>query len=362
VTIGAVEQHITETAWTKGWVLPIAVGRPLAKSVAIIGAGPAGLAAAEELRKAGIDAVIYDSYDRAGGLLIYGIPNFKLEKSVVERRVKRLEEAGVGFRLNVDVGRDVALEDLRARHDGVLIAAGAYRARTLDLGGERAEGVLAALEYLTASNRKGLGDRVANFENGRLDARGKRVVVIGGGDTAMDCVRTAVRQGASSVTCVYRRDRANMPGSRGEVRNAEEEGVRFEWLAAPKALVLARGFVAGVEATRMRLGAKDASGRGGVEAIAASEFRLPADLVVKALGFEPEDFPTVLSSPGLQMTSRGTLRTRAGSFETSLSHVFAAGDAMRGASLVVWAIADGRRAGAEIAARLSARRSLIAAE
>ena len=363
VTIGAIEQFITETAWKEGWVEPIRVSRPLNRSVGIIGAGPAGLAAAEELRKAGIDVVIYDRYDRAGGLLVYGIPNFKLEKDVVARRVARLEDAGVEFRLNFEVGRDASLDELRARHDAVLIATGVYKGRDLDIAGEDADGVVKALDYLTASNRRGLGDAVADFESGRLDARGKRVVVIGGGDTAMDCVRTAVRQGALSVTCLYRRDRANMPGSARETRNAEEEGVIFEWLAAPLEVETVMGRAAGLRAARMRVGEKDASGRRSVEAIEGAEFRLDADLVIKALGFEPEDLPALFGAPQLNATRRGTLATRPGSLETALPGVFAAGDIVRGASLVVWAIVDGRKAAAEIIERVAtASTTLLAAE
>ena len=338
--------------WKEGWVEPIRVSRPLNRSVGIIGAGPAGLAAAEELRKAGIDVVIYDRYDRAGGLLVYGIPNFKLEKDVVARRVARLEDAGVEFRLNFEVGRDASLDELRARHDAVLIATGVYKGRDLDIAGEDADGVVKALDYLTASNRRGLGDAVADFESGRLDARGKRVVVIGGGDTAMDCVRTAVRQGATRVTCLYRRDRANMPGSARETRNAEEEGVVFEWLAAPTAIVARAGRAVGVNAARMRLGGKDDAGRQAVEAIAGSDFRLDADLVITALGFEPENLPALFGAPQLKVTKRGAIETRRGSLESRLPGVFAAGDIVRGASLVVWAIVDGRKAAAEIVASL----------
>jgi glutamate synthase (NADPH/NADH) small chain len=361
VTIGAVEQFLTETAWANGWVEPIAIGAPAGRSVGIIGAGPAGLAAAEELRKAGVDVVIYDRHDRAGGLLVYGVPNFKLDKRVVARRVDRLKAAGVEFRLNFAVGRDATLDQLRDRHDAVLIATGVYKGRNLDIGGEDAGGVVAALDYLTTSNRKGLGDSVADFDSGRLDAAGKRVVVIGGGDTAMDCVRTAVRQGARSVTCLYRRGRANMPGSARETANAEEEGVAFEWLAAPKAVETVKGRAVAIAAVRMRAGRRDSSGRSSVEEIPGSDFRLEADLVVKALGFEPENIPALFGAPGLKLTKRGTIETMPGSLETRISGVFAAGDIVRGASLVVWAIVDGRRAAAEIAARL-ATATLLAAE
>jgi len=361
VTIGAIEQFITETAWREGWVEPIAAGAPTGRSAGIIGAGPAGLASAEELLKAGLAVTIYDRQDRAGGLLVYGIPNFKLEKSVVARRIDRLKAAGAEFRLGVDVGRDISFAALRARHDAILIATGAYKARALDLDGEEGSGVVAALDYLTASNRRGFGETPANAK--ALDARGRDVVVIGGGDTAMDCVRTAVRQGAASVTCLYRRDRANMPGSARETAHAEEEGVRFLWLAAPARLLFKGGAVAGVEAVRMKLGARDATGRAGVEPDPASSFRLPAGLVIKALGFEPEDLPSMFGEPQLKTTARGTLRVRPGGLETSLPGVFAAGDIVRGASLVVWAIKDGRDAAAQMIERMAAGRpALIAAE
>ena len=363
VTIGAVEQFIAETAWTNGWVEPIVIGDLTGRSVGVIGAGPAGLAAAEELRKAGVDVVIYDRYDRAGGLLIYGIPDFKLEKEIVERRVARLEKAGVKFRLNFEVGRDASLGELRDRHDAVLIATGVYKGRSLGVEGENADGVVAALDYLTASNRKCLGDRVSDFENGRLNAEGKRVVVIGGGDTAMDCVRTAVRQCAKSVTCLYRRDRANMPGSARETANAEEEGVIFEWLATPKAIETVLGRATGVSALRMRVGTRDLSGRRAVDEIEGSEFRLDADLVVKALGFEPEDLPALFGDAALKLTRRGTIETASASLETHIPGVYAAGDIVRGASLVVWAIVDGRNAAAEIAMKLATSpTALLAAE
>ncbi|MCB2112563.1 MAG: NAD(P)-dependent oxidoreductase [Parvularculaceae bacterium] len=363
VTIGAVEQFITETAWSNGWVEPIKCGAPFGRSAGIIGAGPAGLAAAEELRKSGVDVVIYDRYDRAGGLLVYGIPNFKLEKNVVARRIARLEEAGVRFRLDFEVGRDARLGELQGRHDALLIATGVYKGRDLGLENENAAGVVAAIDYLTASNRKGFGDAVREFDNGDLDAAGKRVVVIGGGDTAMDCVRTAMRQGAEKVTCLYRRDRANMPGSARETANAEEEGVNFEWLAAPQAIETVTGRAHGVKAVRMRIGNRDASGRLAVEPIENYVFRLDADLVIKALGFEAEDLPALFGAPELKFTKRGAIATRTNSLETNISGVFAAGDIVRGASLVVWAIADGRRAAAEIITRLSSKTSaLLAAE
>lgn len=342
VTIGSVEKFITDTAWEQGWVRPIEVlADRSGQSVGIIGAGPAGLTAAELLRVRGYDVHVYDRHDRAGGLLTYGIPSFKLEKEVVGRRVGRLAESGIHFHPEFEVGRDASLAELRQRHDALLIATGVYRARDIAAPGVALGGIVPALAYLTASNRKGFGDDVPAFDDGTLDAAGKRVVVIGGGDTAMDCVRTAVRQGAASVTCLYRRDRANMPGSRTEVRHAEEEGVRFEWLSAPAAFE-GESMVTGVRAHRMRLGSADASGRRAPEVDPGADFRLDADLVIMALGFDPEALPAMFGAPELGVTRWGTLRVDHKTMQTSLDGVFAAGDIVRGASLVVWAIRDGR--------------------
>ncbi len=356
VTIGSVERYITDTAWAMGWVKPPKPARELPQSVGIIGGGPAGLAAAEALRRRGYQVHVYDRYDRIGGLLIYGIPSFKLEKDVVQRRVDLLAEAGVVYHTEFEVGRDATLAELRARHDAILIATGVYKAREMQAPGIGLSNIVPALEYLTASNRKGLGDAVPRFDDGTLNAAGKDVVVIGGGDTAMDCVRTAIRQGAKSVKCLYRRDRKNMPGSQREVFHAEEEGVEFVWLAAPEAFIgktagrRKKGpeSVAAVRAVRMRLGIADASGRQTPEKIPGSEFDLPADMVVMALGFDPENVPVMFGAPELDVTRWGTLKIDYRTMMTNLDGVFAAGDIVRGASLVVWAIRDGRDAAASI--------------
>jgi glutamate synthase (NADPH/NADH) small chain len=355
VTIGAVEKFITDTAWEQGWVKPVRPVREREQSVGIVGAGPGGLAAAEELRRRGYKVTVYDRYDRVGGLLIYGIPNFKLEKQIVARRAELLTAGGVAFVLDCEIGRDLGFDELRARHDAVLIATGVYKPRELKAPGVGAKGIVQAIDYLTASNRTGLGDRVADFESGLLDAAGRRAVVIGGGDTAMDCVRTAVRQGALSVSCLYRRDRENMPGSLREVGHAEEEGVKFLWLAQPEAFVEKSARVAAVKAQRIHLGVPDATGRQVPRAIEGEIFSVEGDLVIEALGFDPEDLPAQFGAADLEVTRWSTLKIHHRSMMTSIEGVFAAGDIVRGASLVVWAVRDGRDAAAQIHNYLEAK-------
>src|SRR5210317_2674834 len=347
VTIGSIEKYITDTAWDKGWVKTIEPSVQRKETIGIIGAGPAGLAAAEELRKLGYQISIYDRYDRAGGLLIYGIPNFKLEKEVVERRTKLLKDGGIEFIQNFEVGKDTNLEQLRKKHDAILIATGVYKAREVELPGNDLNNIFSAMDFLTASNKKGLGDKVELFDKGILNAEGKDIVVIGGGDTAMDCVRTSIRQKAKSVKCLYRRDKENMPGSAREVANAEEEGVEFVWLSSPKEF---KGInkVEKLIVDQIKLGDPDESGRRKPEVQQDSSFEIKADMVIKALGFDPEDLPTLFDSNELQVTKWGTIKTDFDTMETNLSGVFAAGDIVRGASLVVWAIKDGRDAAASI--------------
>jgi len=360
VTIGSVEKYLTDLAWENGWVKPIKPGRERTESVGIIGAGPGGLSAADVLRRAGVQVTVYDSYDRAGGLMTYGIPGFKLEKDVVMQRIEQLEAGGVQFVLNCTVGKDLTFDAIRGQHDAVLIATGVYKARDLPVPGVGAKGIVAALEFLTASNRKSFGDDVPEYDNGTLNAAGKRVVVIGGGDTAMDCVRTAIREGAISVKCLYRRDRANMPGSQRETQNAEEEGVEFVWLTAPKGFT-GGDTVSGVMVQKMRLGAPDASGRQMPEIIEGADYVEPADLAIMALGFEPEALPALWNQPELTVTRWGTIRADFKTHATSLPGVYAVGDIVRGASLVVWAIRDGREA-ADAMLEYMAQGAAVAAE
>lgn len=347
VTIGSMEKYITDNAWEQGWVKPIKVVNEKKQSVGIIGAGPAGLAAAEQLRKDGYQITIYDRYDRPGGLLIYGIPNFKLEKFVVERRTNLLKESGIKFELNFEVGKDQTLDQLRKKHDALLIATGVYKAREINIPGSDLDNIFPAMEFLTASNKKGLGDKVELFDKGILNAEGKDIVVIGGGDTAMDCVRTSIRQKAKSVKCLYRRDKENMPGSAREVANAEEEGVEFVWLSSPKEFK-GKNKVEKILIDKIELGEPDETGRRKPKIKDGSQYEINADMVIKSLGFDPEDLPNLFGNPNLKVTQWGTIKADFDTLQTNLDGVFAAGDIVRGASLVVWAIKDGRDASLSI--------------
>jgi len=341
VTIGSVEKYITDVAWEKGWVKKINILEEKSKTVGIIGSGPAGLAAAEQLRKKGYKITIYDRYDRPGGLLIYGIPNFKLEKDIVNKRTERLKEGGIEFVMNYEIGKSISFDELKKKHDAVLISTGVYKSREINLNKTKANNVVLALDFLIASNRKGLGDKVESFDNGILNSKDKNVIVIGGGDTAMDCVRTAVRQGAKSVKCLYRRDQNNMPGSQREVKNAIEEGVGFNWLTLPLEY-LGKEKIKKTKIVKMQLGSPDDSGRRSAEPIPGSEEIFDTDLIIEALGFEPEDLPLMFNNDELLITKWGTLKINYKNMMTNIEGVFAAGDIVRGASLVVWGIKDGR--------------------
>ena len=356
VTIGAVEKFLTNNAWENNWVKPVKPTSELKETIGIIGAGPAGLAAAEQLRKKGYQITVYDRYDRSGGLLIYGIPNFKLEKDIVLRRIKYLEDSKIKIINNFEVGKNATLKELKEKHDAILIATGVYKSREIEIPGSNLKNIYPAMEFLTASNKKGLGDKVENFDNGNLNCEGKNVVVIGGGDTAMDCVRTAIRQKAKKVSCLYRRDKENMPGSAREVTNAEEEGIEFVWLSSPK-LFKGTEKVEEVLINKMRLGDPDASGRRSPEVIEGKEKTIKADIVIKALGFDAENIPKLFEEPGLEITKWGTIKTDLKTLKTNIKGVFAAGDIVRGASLVVWAIRDGRDAAEGITNYLESKKN-----
>ncbi len=361
VTIGSIEKYITDKAWEEGWIKKIIPSEEKKESIGVIGSGPAGLAAAEELRKKGFQITIYDRYDRPGGLLIYGIPNFKLEKEIVIRRTDRLLDSGIKFELNCEIGKDITFEEIKNKHDAILISTGVYKSREINLNTSNFNNVVPALDFLIASNKTGLKDKVDDFVNGRLNANGKNVVVIGGGDTAMDCVRTAIRQGAKSVKCLYRRDKNNMPGSQREVQNAIEEGVDFQWLTLP-IQYSGNGSLNNVRTVLMQLGEPDESGRRKPEPKQGTENDLNVDLVIEALGFEPENLPYLFDNEDLTVTKWGTLKINYKNMMTSINGVFAAGDIVRGASLVVWGIKDGRDAAKNIQQYIEFKNSIESSE
>lgn len=349
VAIGAVERFINDYALARGAVEPVAA-RPNGWSVAVVGSGPGSLACADELVQRGFDVTVLEAQLIPGGLLVNGIPAFKLEKHIVERRIDLLVRRGVKFRLGVRVGWDVSLAKLRETFDAVFIGVGAQQPKALDVPGGEARGIVPALPFLIQKNVDS-----PLVEEEPVDVTGRRVVVLGGGDTAMDCLRTALRSGAREAVCVYRRDLANMPGSRKEYANAVEEGARFEFLTNPVAIEAnAAGEVAAVRCVRMELGPADATGRRKPRPVAGSEFTVPADVVLVAYGFDPVPFPKGSDFASLATDEWGGLKVDRNQM-TSAVGVFAGGDSVRGPSLVVHAVRDGRRAAAGIAEWLRAR-------
>jgi glutamate synthase (NADPH/NADH) small chain len=351
VTIGAIEKNIVDLAFSQGWRPDLSKVKPTGRRVAVIGAGPAGLSVADRLVRSGVAATVFDRYEEIGGLLTFGIPPFKLDKDIVRLRRRVFEEMGVEFRLGVEVGRDLAFDDLLKQYDAVFMGTGAYREVAADLPGDHLSGVLPALPFLVANARRLLDESAAPHP--QLDLRGKHVVVLGGGDTGMDCNRTAIRLGAASVTCVYRRDEANMPGSRREVKNAKEEGVRFLFNRQPLG-VLGEEYVSGLRVLETHLVA-DGKGRPRPEPVEGSEQTLDADVVIVAFGFRPSP-PAWCAGAGIACDDSGRLIVGGGArlpFQTTNPRVFAGGDNVRGADLVVRAVHDGREAAAAIVKRFA---------
>jgi len=344
ITIGSVETHITEEGFKAG-LKPEFGGITTDKKVAVVGSGPAGLSVATYLLRSGIAVTMYEKSDRAGGLLTYGIPNFKLDKKIVERRVKLLEDAGMKLVLNCEIGQDISFEEIADTHDAIFIGIGATKAKSAGLSGENTSNVYMAMDYLTNIQKKSFG---LDYEK-KFDFKDLNVVVIGGGDTAMDCLRTAKREGAKSVTCLYRRDAHNMPGSKKEYKNAMEEGVDFTFFASPKKIVLDEdGKAIAVEIVKTTLGAKDESGRQKMEEVKGSETRVNADVIIMSLGFDPA-VPSFLAENGIETNSWGGIVIDEQTHETSTKGIYAGGDCYRGADLVVRAAYDGREAAKAIA-------------
>ncbi|HRQ63469.1 MAG TPA: FAD-dependent oxidoreductase [Xanthomonadaceae bacterium] len=355
VTIGAIERWITDEAWKQGWRPDLSNVVATGRRVAVVGAGPAGLACADVLARHGIEATVFDRHPEIGGLLTFGIPPFKLEKAIVARRREILEGMGVKFRLGIEIGRDVAFDSLLSDYDAVFLGLGTYRYVDGKLPGQDLPGVHWALPYLIGSDRHVMGLE----ETPPVDFAGRRVVVLGGGDTGMDCNRTAVRQGALTVTCAYRRDEANMPGSSREVKNARDEGVTFLFNRQPLA-ILGKDKVEAVRLATTRLGAPGPDGRRALEAVPGSEEDVPADAVIMAFGFRP-DPPAWLREAGVDLHLDGRVKVDPRTFVTSNPRIHAGGDMVRGADLVVTAVYEGREAARAIAARLAAEHAAVEA-
>ncbi len=343
VTIGAVERYITDNAFAQGWRPDLSEVKATGRTVAVVGAGPAGLACADVLTRNGVKVVVFDRYPEIGGLLTFGIPEFKLEKEVMKRRRQVFEEMGVEFRLGVEVGKDITFEAMLGEYDAVFLGMGTYNYMKGGFPGEDLPGVYAALDFLISNinHCHGYEKEAADY----LSMQGERVVVLGGGDTAMDCNRTSIRQGAASVTCAYRRDEANMPGSKREVANAKEEGVKFLWNRQPVEII-GNGKVEGVKLVTTELGPADARGRRTPQVIPGSEEIVPADRVLIAFGFRPSPQPW-FAEHGIEVDERGRVKAPEGGafkMQTTNSKVFAGGDMVRGSDLVVTAIWEGRKA------------------
>jgi len=349
VTIGNIEKHITDTAFAQGWKPDLSNVVKIGKRVAIIGAGPAGLSCADVLTRNGVDAVVFDRHAQIGGLLTFGIPSFKLEKDVIQKRREIFEDMGIEFRLNINVGVDITFEAISEEFDAVFLALGTYKDMAGGFDNEGAPGVYNALDFLIGNtqNVMGITAEQSNQVKPFVSFKDKKVVVLGGGDTAMDCVRTSIRQGAAEVTCAYRRDEANMPGSPREVQNAKEEGVNFAFNLQPLDIAVdASGNAIGVKFVKTQLGEPDANGRRNPEPIEGSEFVMEADAVVIAFGFLPSP-PKWMVDAGVELDSRGrVLATENSDFalQTSKQNVFAGGDMVLGSDLVVTAVDQGRKA------------------
>ena len=347
VTIGSIEKYITEKAFEMGWKPDLSQRKWTNKKVAIVGSGPAGIACADVLTRSGIHSHVFDKNDEIGGLLTFGIPEFKLEKSVVKRRRKILEEMGIKFNLGVEIGKDIKFKNLYDKYDAVFLAMGTYTSLEGGFNGEKLPGVYKAIDYLISNTKK-----LLNMSSGKseyINFKGKNVVVLGGGDTAMDCNRTAIRQGAKSVTCLYRRDEVNMPGSRREVKNAKEEGVIFDFNVQPID-ILGNNKVEGVKTVQTELGEPDQNGRRVPIPISGSERIYDADVVIVAFGFRAspanwfEDFNINTRKDGLVIAEEN----QEYKFQTSNKKIFSGGDMVRGSDLVVTAIWEGREAGKSI--------------
>jgi len=361
VSIGNIERYITDSALAMGWKPDLSAVIPRTERVAVIGAGPAGLGCADVLARNGVNVVVFDRHPEIGGLLTFGIPAFKLDKDVLVKRREIFSDMGIDFRLNTEVGVDISIEQLLREFSAVFIGVGTYQSMKAGLENEEAPGVFSALPFLIANAKHQMNLAELPHEP-YIDLAGKRVVVLGGGDTAMDCLRTSIRQGATSVTCAYRRDEKNMPGSKKEVKNSREEGAEFLFNVQPVSIELSSaGQVCGIRLIRTALGQPDASGRRRPKPIAGSEFVLDAEAIIMAFGFQPHAMPW-LDNLAVERDAWGLIHAPHRSalpFQTSHPQIFAGGDAVRGADLVVTAMADGRQAAASIIRALDARAAQI---